>query len=903
MTIIYDTKLEFAMTDTKPRTEFISEILLSALKPHDADAVVRVRSASWGWLKLYVASTVFEGQDEEERERYIDGILQAAELSLFDFPFQDFFLFTPEETQTKDDIIQTYFEQLPIPLWSDILLAPDPEEPKSVPDDSVRPLIATFYSFKGGVGRTTSLALVASALVKQSYRVVVIDFDLEAPGLSFVFPNIHGPTFGVLDYLYLRIMNRTETTPQFDDFYYRVEVPARGELYVIPTGKYDEGYIHRLADLDLRVLYQRAENPFHQLLEDAKRELDPDVILIDARTGFTEMGAIALLDSADLGVICFLPSIQSYLGLEWVVQAADRQQQYQGKPDLRFILTPIPPVDADLRQEWMNRFESWLSDHWRIPPTLSAAEMYAKAGYNPEIQLLRDYLRDPSDATITQYAPIVEAITASIPNPTPRIAEPTITASTTKILDELDFRAATAGELKREDIRDIFQKTGDFVKFLEDRTWLVRGAKGTGKSILFRLFVEQPKEAVQFARPTDLDLTRFIAAHGSLQFASTLLSAASLESYANQTHNNWDAFWRNYGLLRLVRELPFEDMRDVLDPRYKEVFGLETSKQIVNWFVSRSTDPQDGAASVDQWRAVDNWLAAHGKKVWLFYDELDAVFKNDYTKRTIALNSLFVWWAEMGLVFTSIKPKLFIREDIWKTLNFTNIAHVNQRSIKLTWSEDDLWRLVLRQALNSSPTFRETVRIQVGIEKDLLDNTDLERLRMALYILWGERMGRGKKAFSYNWVRNRITDSQKNSFPRSLMIMLKEAIGKEKDFVRKNDKNMFGTVLRPRSLIDSMKDVSESRVGEVRDEYPDLAEALDNLKGKNSPIEREQLRSAWQGLDAAQDDKSLDETIQKLIAAGVIELYRLDRQKSEGLRYVVSELYLSGLGMTRRGQR
>lgn len=139
-----------------------------------------------------------------------------------------------------------------------------------------------------------------------------------------------------------------------------------------------------------------------------------------------------------------------------------------------------------------------------------------------------------------------------------------------------------------------------------------------------------------------------------------------------------------------------------------------------------------------------------------------------------------------------------------------------QREISLKWSEDDLWRLVLRQSLSSSSTFRETVRSQVGVEKELLDDTDIERLRKALHMLWGERMGRGKKAFTHNWVRNRITDSQNNSFPRSLIIMMENAVEKERGFVRKNDKNTFDTVLRPRSLIDAMEVVSESRVKEIK---------------------------------------------------------------------------------------
>lgn len=540
------------MTNTIPRIEHITETLLSRLQPIDQNVVVRVRSAAWGWIKLYVVSKIFEEQAEDDRQSRIDGILNEIGFTLDEFPFQECFLFTPDEAQGKDEFMQTYFEQLPLPLWSDILLAPEPSEPVTLSDDNVRPLIVTFYSFKGGVGRTTSLALVASALVRQSYRVVLIDFDLEAPGLSFLFPSPSEPTLGILDYLHQQLFDPDTTPLTLDDFYYRVEVPSRGELYVLPAGKFDEGYIHRLADLDLRMLYQRDKNPFRQLIEHINKEIDPDVILIDARTGFNEMGAIALLDSADLGTICFLPSKQSYQGLEWVVQAAERQQQYRGKPDLRFILTPIPAIDASQRQQWTDQFEAWLSDHWHIPPTLSAAEMYAIARYNPEIQVLQDYLSEPSDVTLAQYDPIIEAITASIPSQTSSVVNATI------ILDELVFRAATADELQPQDIGSIFQKTGDFPKFLNDRTWLVKGAKGTGKSILFRLFVEQPHEAKQLAKPTNLEQTIFIAAHGSLRLSKTLLSASTLESYAKQTNSDWDAFWRNYGLLRLARGLPNE---------------------------------------------------------------------------------------------------------------------------------------------------------------------------------------------------------------------------------------------------------------------------------------------------------------------------------------------------------
>ena len=48
----------------------------------------------------------------------------------------------------------------------------------------------TFYSYKGGVGRTLALANVAYTLATEGgkQRVVVVDFDLEAPGIDTIAP-------------------------------------------------------------------------------------------------------------------------------------------------------------------------------------------------------------------------------------------------------------------------------------------------------------------------------------------------------------------------------------------------------------------------------------------------------------------------------------------------------------------------------------------------------------------------------------------------------------------------------------------------------------------------------------------------------------------------------------------
>src|SRR3954453_11338824 len=59
----------------------------------------------------------------------------------------------------------------------------------AAPETPPRPTgtIVTFYSYKGGVGRSMALVNVAALLSRWGRRVLVIDWELEAPGLEEFF--------------------------------------------------------------------------------------------------------------------------------------------------------------------------------------------------------------------------------------------------------------------------------------------------------------------------------------------------------------------------------------------------------------------------------------------------------------------------------------------------------------------------------------------------------------------------------------------------------------------------------------------------------------------------------------------------------------------------------------------
>jgi cellulose biosynthesis protein BcsQ len=887
------------MNDTIIVEQQISEHLSQVLKSKDPQTQIKIKRTSLGWLKLRVVTSHFDRKSLAEREEEIDSFLENIGCHLGKYPMAGYDLLTPQEAAEEPP------EHIQIPLWSDILMAPEPDRPASLDEySSKRPLIITFYSFKGGVGRSTALGLVAGILATRKRRVVMVDFDLEAPGISVLFQNdletINEEQYGVLDYLHQRYLTPDQNIPTIDNCICPVNLGTRGELFLVPAGEYNENYIHRLADLDrhtLQSFYKGEANPVQQLITDIKERLDPDVILIDARPGFNDTSAIALFDLADTAIICFSPTDQSFEGLRWVVQAVKKQRDYQGKPELRFLLTPIAPVGDELQRIWTNKVESWIEDNWGLPEGTKVEELYHKILYNPNIATLSSLVNNVSNSLLDDYLPIAEVIDASLPDIKSSLA--TTNIEDKKILYELAFQAATAQELEPSSIPDIFHITEDFPKFLSNKNWLIRGAKGTGKSLLFRLFVEQSATAKKLAH-SDVDVTNvhFIAGHGQPRLHGQILESADLASYEQQAgESSWQFFWLNYALLQLCRALPAE-LRSLFnqDERLVTLSSQQNPEhaQIVSWLADTTNSPQSG----DRLRAVDRWLQDNNQRVWLLYDELDAGFGStptDYLRRKRSLEALLAWWLESGTSLKSIVPKIFLREDIWNQLNFTNKGHYSGRLLQLRWDEADLWRLVLRQSLTSSETLRKSLEGKLGVTVDRLNTIELEQLRTSLYPLWGERMGRTKKAYTYNWVHTRIADGQKNCFPRSLVLLLQKAVEAEKNFPPEDSSEI---VLRPKALIEALPYVSDQRVDEVRDEYPELEEYLPKLQGERSPIDETRLSEIW----GVKDINKLAEVITEMVNAGI--LTERFRPKDPPPRlYAVAELYLYGLNMVRKGQR
>jgi hypothetical protein len=214
--------------------------------------------------------------------------------------------------------------------------------------------VVTFYSFKGGVGRTLALMNVAAQLVRSGKTVLVVDFDLEAPGLDS-FPSIacESDVDGIVEFVseYLE----TNISPPVRRFVSECKLSAfgRGRLFLMRSGRRNSSYSVRLSTIDWQRLY--TERDGYLLFEDLRaqweQEFRPDYVLVDSRTGHTDVGGICTRQLPNAVVACFIPNEENIAGLETIVADIRREAETPARRDIRIYFVPsnVPSLDDEQR--------------------------------------------------------------------------------------------------------------------------------------------------------------------------------------------------------------------------------------------------------------------------------------------------------------------------------------------------------------------------------------------------------------------------------------------------------------------------------------------------------------------------------------------------------------------------
>jgi MinD-like ATPase involved in chromosome partitioning or flagellar assembly len=238
--------------------------------------------------------------------------------------------------------------------WTDQKTQEPPWPHKFVLENHKKPAIVSFFSFKGGVGRTSTLVATALTLARQGHRVAIIDLDLEAPGLGTIFRLDTSNNPGVIDYLLEKKVQEEYKLPSLFQITDSILLGDEGQaIKLLSAGTVDENYLEKLARLDFQnLVHGQLQKTLQDMLKELQKKESLDFILMDARAGFHDLGGLAITKFSHAVVIFGTQSRQSWAGLTHVIRHLATSDELQ----VVLIQAMAPALGIPGREKELQKF-------------------------------------------------------------------------------------------------------------------------------------------------------------------------------------------------------------------------------------------------------------------------------------------------------------------------------------------------------------------------------------------------------------------------------------------------------------------------------------------------------------------------------------------------------------------
>ncbi len=228
--------------------------------------------------------------------------------------------------------------------------------------------IVTFYSYKGGVGRSMALANIAVELARKGKKVLMVDWDLEAPGLEKYFSTfkIENSSEGLMQLLN-EYQNNAE--PDYRNFLWQINLDSTISLSLLHSGREKDpaNYSAMLGNFEWGKFFRENEGGIH--LENLRQQWlqDFDIVLIDSRTGLSDASNICTVLMPDILVPMFTANYQSLFGISDIVKFIQTARQNLEVDRMALTILPLPSrfgtrAEFKQSQEWLDRIADILKD-------------------------------------------------------------------------------------------------------------------------------------------------------------------------------------------------------------------------------------------------------------------------------------------------------------------------------------------------------------------------------------------------------------------------------------------------------------------------------------------------------------------------------------------------------------
>ncbi len=772
------------------------------------------------------------------------------------------------------------------PLWRDQAYL-DPEVVQLPTPWEGGPHVCAFHSFKGGVGRTTTLMTYVAATVGKkkngTTRLLLIDADLEAPGISFWLEPTNRPTVS-----FVHLLEAVHYPPKDVDCsleYFASELRKTSlnvsgvsrEVFILPAAL----ELSEIMDMPVHPehIASNPENPW--LLSDHIRalgqKLRADIIFIDLRAGLSELASPLLFDPRIEHFFVTTVAPQSVTGMGEVLRRVHKfqhtlrgEQRSCAKPTLVLnMLTPQLrqlPDYAKALQEINLAFPSDDDDLVSLGLELVEADfepsLMSIGSVRHAIECLSKsslYDRAFEWATERSEAPVAIADGALSGDEQARQFHALYT-----VCERFQFAERTAADdmLVTEPLRNLAKHYFD-----ELPNAVSIGAKGAGKTFTFlQICRRQTWEGFLSALGYDgagVEGGEIYPALASSNIDGDSLKVVNgaLENALLALHGTENRARASCALRSMVSSALKDDSTD-----WEQFWGASLAKCVL--------------PEVDSLQALNDWLGTNRKSVVFAIDGIEDIIEapSEENQRS-ALKALLELPNQLNnLRHRRVGLVCFIRADYVQSAIRQNVSQYVARfqPFRLEWTAETFLRLAYwicgkASAIDADP----------GVADQLTVNELLSRLEK----LWGKKMGRddSKEAVTARWVFAALCDLNGRLQARDLVRFLKFAAKRMKGVTSGAWRDR---VLYPEMIRKSVADCSDEKVNEAISEVAALRrwkESLDKLDPdvKKTPFSAEAL-----GLST--------ELLTSLRELGVV--YEDIDQKEEPERFYLPEIYRTGLG-------
>lgn len=450
-------------------------------------------------------------------------------------------------------------------------------------------------------------------------------------------------------------------------------------------------------------------------------------------------------------------------------------------------------------------------------------------------------------------------------------------------------------------------------RVLEPSILLILGGRGAGKSALFRLLSMQSGREALLSQTYNNELPEsdkeiWLSGFGrdrmhDHRFPTQESVERALKHADNyRLRSFWVGLW--FGMIvqneRLILEFQnlIQEVPDAV--LYKLKYNLTMTQE---WLPLVEENYDKINSILDK---LDEYLISKDKWMYVTYDELDRV-STSHTSLAPPIRELLAFWLDRWRRWTRIRPKIFLRTDLFREefLGFPDASKLRPHQLQLEWSTTWLYQLLIKRLANLSETMKDYVSEVPGLiahhddtlgyipsPEEVLHQQFMEHLV-------GKFMGAdARKGNSHRWVPNHLQDAGGKIAPRSFLKLFSYAAVLE--LHKFDDKALTDRrLLQPSSLQGALMEASNDRIRELAsEEYPWLQQLKKSLKGIVVPANKEQFieaieRTEWSPMMRPPVERPI-ELMEYMKTLGILE------SRSDG-RINMPEIYLYGFEMKRMG--